>query len=340
MIDQPPDAKDMVDALSMAFQLANWEVEIHAAIGSRGFKQVYLPDCEFMEYYEEVPEDLLAEALKSMSPWFEGLYDSLSERVCLREASVLGRWWYYLEPLDCKGKLSPVLWVKRNALRVSRPPKYVKERAIIRFFINDPTSRLEPCEEEGTQWCVGASVEHNPWWYWDTRRASAYLSRLSPVDLQRELSSGHRVMKASEETRHLWKRRWTMRPIQYGPYEERTGSFPFPELDAIPFYRAQDQKIAFETIIRSHICITPIDDITDTEFASWKIIKHARSKGGFPRTEKRGRPRRDRKKVKLAASLVYEKGMTKYAAAKTLGMSRSTFLGYLNDWNNGGKCIE
>jgi len=346
MTEKIPDAKNLVDAMSLARQLATWEDEIHEAIKNLGFEHIYLPHCTFIKYYEEVPQEILIQSLQTFSQWYEERYESLPKRVYLRESAGRGRWWYYLEFLDCKGKLSPVLWVKRDILPAGRPPKYVKGKQAIRFFIDDPMNMLtkdedyHPIEEEGLRWCVGAEVDFNRWWYWDTRRASGFLNRLSQKGLQRELSSGNRIMRSSEETHNLWERQWIMRPIQYGPYEELTGFFPFPELGAVPFYRLEDQKVAFETIISSHICITPLDDVTDTEFASWKIIAKAREQGKFPRKENRGRRRRNMQLVQQAASLVYKQKMTKYGAAKKLGLPRSTYLGYLNEWEKRRKHVE
>ncbi len=323
--------RGLVDGMSMAWRLAEWETRVRRALDRLGLEQVGLPDCPFASY-TEVPKHLVRQALDSFSPWFGEMYGARPEKIRLQEAPVLERWWYYLQPLDRKGKLSPALWVRRDAFPRARAPKWLAEPQTIRLFLMDPT--LDSAPEEGVWWCVGAMLEWNKWWYWDIGRARRLLARLSGSDLERELDRGSRIAKGDEQSHTFWDGTWVMRPIQYGPYKERQGRFPFPEYEAVPFYRVEDQKTAFEAIMQSYLCLSLLDDFTDKQFATQGIVAEARDRLGLPRTESRGRPRgRPRDLVASVGDMVRNQGLPKYQVAKRLKMPRSTVYDYLRDFD-------
>jgi hypothetical protein len=327
--------RGLIDGVSMAWRLSELERRAGAALARLGLEGVRLPDCPFASYVK-VPQHLAERALASFSPWFESMYDSRPETIQLQEAPVMGRWWYYLQPLDKKGKLSPVLWVKRDALRKTRRPRWLRQHQPIRLFLMDPTLEGEP--EEGVWWCVGAMLEGNQWWQWDVERARRLIGRLSKVDIEHELSLGERIVRGDEGARAFWDGTWPMRPITYGPYEERPGQFPFPEYEAIPFYRVKDVKRAFATIMESYLCLSLLDDLTDKQLAAERTVAKARIRLGVPGGERRGRPRgRPRDLVDEVGNLVRIQGLSKYQVAKRLPLARSTVYDYLKEYDASAK---
>jgi len=240
-----------------------------------------------------------------------------------------------LEELDCRGMLSPAVWVRRSALEdieLGEAVEDIIKHSRIALFPVDPLEEFRP--KESVWWGLGSELIANRYWQTDVLKAIIMMSKWSPDELQAELDSGERTVRGGPATAHLWEWEWVIRPITIGQSQERVGKFPFLEYDAIPFYRDGDDKRAFEMIINSFLHIPLLGEITDTWAANAKLIEKARQRKELPPTETRGRPKgRPRYLVREVARMRDQGELPIYQIAKRLGMPRSTVYDYLTEYS-------
>jgi len=323
-----PAVHGLLDGVSLADRMSEWEGQVHKAIRDLGFERVILPESRF-PYAVEIMGSYARAARKQFSAWFKQVQGVPPRRIFLQAAPALGRWWDFLGPLDRKRKVSPVLWVRRHGLVEEPLPHWFR-----------PRWELEMCPQapgSGDLRCYLA-YDVNPWWHWDVLRGWRFLNGLSERRLRRELNKGERIMGASERTLNLWDSVVALRPVSYsftspGTPDGPDGEFPMPELEAIPFYREQDARVAFETIIQSYLCVSLLEDFADSTFARLGWIRIARENLGLPRPETRGRRRRPKHMVQFVGSMIREHGISVRSLANKLGWRRSKVQGYLKEFD-------
>jgi len=330
-----------LDVVSVVNQMSRWEDMTNEAARRLGFAHGHLPRSPFASFLQmsaDTVEALAAEA----SGWYEEYYEGrFPRRIWVRPASLMGRWWDYLEPLDAKGKVSPWFWVPRESLAPAREPAWLDERPRVGLWAIEPTLDVDKTEyEEDLRYGWPAGIDHNPWWHWDVMRARRLLSSMSPSDLERELGSGQRLLRAGEQTPRFWEYDEVMRPVTYISVKKR-GRFPMPELKAIPFYQTQDVKKAFEAILDSYLSLSLLEDVSDNTIASKRLVAKARENLELPATEKRGRPKgRSHSLVVKVGKMVHEERLPKYQVHKRLGMPRTTVSDYLKEYERSLKAGE
>jgi len=326
-----PEVHGLLDKLTFVLKISDLWHKARESLNRLGLENVELP-CSPFAAFIEIPQDLVRDTWETFSPPLEWYGELPPERIRMMASLIFDEVFYALSPLDDTGKLAPMLWVKRDQLPKTHPPSWLQDEHCIGLFAVDPTLSADTEAEDGICWSMGNAEESNPWWRWDVIRAHRVLSRLSSQELISNTGSKKGIVKSGSQTRSFWQWEWLMRPVICSHWSRQRGVFPHPELSAVPFYRAQDVKTALEAIVQSHLCIPLLADITDKSLYVQGAIAGARRRLGYPRPETRGR-RSGRNPILLnkIKALIQQEGMTKYRAAKILGIARSTLCDYLKD---------
>ncbi len=324
-----PEVHGLLDVLTFAGKISDLEWRANNALRRLGLENVHIPRCPFARFVE-IPQELVRKSWQSFSPPLEWGDGAAPQRILMVVAPILQNAWYSLHPLDYVGKLTPVLWVRRDQLPKARRPAWLKDEHSVSLWGMDPTLSLDNKQEDDVCWSHGNSTDRNPWWQWDVIRARKLLLRLSATELSAEGATNEAVVGSSAKTHSFWEGEWVMRPVICHRWSKQRGSFPHLELSAVPFYRAKDVKTALEAIAQSHLCISLLSAITDKSAYTEGMIRNARRRLGFPKPETRGRQSgRSPILMNKIETVIQREGMTKYRAAKMLGIPRSTLYDYL-----------
>ena len=193
----------LLDGVSMALRLNEWHEKAQQALHGLGLGNTDLPDSP-LPFMDLVADHLGRKAIASFGSLFDSTEGARFKRILAFPVSLMGRWWFYLAPLDRMGKLSPVLWVRREALPKSRRPSWLADTQAItlleicrahseRWEAQSPPTRQGSLSITDVLWCPVILLELNQWWAWDLERARRFLGTLSKTDLQSELARGDRL---------------------------------------------------------------------------------------------------------------------------------------------------
>ncbi len=319
---------ELMDIFAVIWGAGDLETAMHSAARKIGLTSALLPDTHQL-VLTPIPESAVAKTWPTIAKYYGGRPDTIEMIVDLWPSHLSD---LYLAELDRRGMLSPVLWVHRSGLEDVQLPKdteFLPEQGI-GIFNRDAFFESGP--EEGAVLALGNELSSNRWWRQDISKAIFMLSKLSKEHLEAELDAGEMMVRGDPAAVHFWQPQWVIRPVIIGSNQEAPGEFPFPEYPAIPFYRAGDDKRAFEMVMDSYLHIPLLTEITDSWAARAKVIDQARQRKELPPTETRGRPQgRPRYLVREVAKMHYEKHLPKRQIAKRLDMPRSTVYDYLRE---------
>ena len=249
-----------------------------------------------------------------------------------------------LEPLEYLAlhkDVSPRLWVRRERLKLTR--RQVAEASdgfphiafmALPMTADPDSSRSDP----DAVYVWGMEFGLNPWWRQETLAAATRISRLSTDGMAKAAGESGWLVPAGPETKGFWdivgrqRKMTTWRVLGTDPWEEEhmQYSVEMPELGAIPFYHTSQLPELHAAAVHGQVKLSLMGPLADSHFKKGKI-QELRERFGYPRVETRGRWRRDMAKVAEVSRLVEEQRLSKYQAAKRLGMKRSTLYDYLKE---------
>jgi hypothetical protein len=243
-----------------------------------------------------------------------------------------------LRYLDERLDMSPREWVTR--VDAALPPDVVEELAPqVRVELRRTSPDPERIELPGGAWWMwGAQLSKNPYWLLCQEVAARNVLDRMEGPLGEAQRRGVQAPERHRDKPSGWDVVWVERPAQLRmrrsgarrPTRAVTTSVWLPELEAVPFYHTSQLDELVEGMLRGKWVVSLLDErASDAAMREVRLLAMLRAELGYPALETRGRPSRAPALVEQCGNLVYQEGMTKYRAAKTMGMKPSTFRGYL-----------